>query len=335
MGNELISIKSFVTELKKDIVDSKQQLRNDVTELRSQMVEDFNSKMQLLRSELKAELEKKQDAGATVNEMAGKTKPPVFDGSVSWSVYRLQFEAAAKVNRWNTKAEKATGLVLALRGKAAKLLQTMKDQTDFDAMVKTMELRYGDEHLQEVFRIQLKSRQQKSGETLQELAADIERLARLAYPLATPEFVDVIVTDAFIDGVRDAELKKAIRISGKRKVSEALIYALSYEAARDSAKATYYSRTIDSREEDATQLVRRLVGEAIDERRPQEEDLARLVRRVVEETRDERRPYIRHNKTPFRCWNCNTPGHMQRDCTRVFRGRERQTQGRQNGNREN
>ncbi|XP_055878343.1 uncharacterized protein LOC129924919 [Biomphalaria glabrata] len=108
LGNKLSSIESVVFGLKKDMDDYKQQLRDEVTELRSRMVEDVDSQIQVLRNEMKAGLEKKQYAGATVTEMMGKTKPPVFDGSVSWSVYRLQFEAAAKVNRWNTKAEKAT-----------------------------------------------------------------------------------------------------------------------------------------------------------------------------------------------------------------------------------
>lgn len=40
--------------------------------------------------------------------------------------------------------------------------------------------------------------------------ADIESLARLAYPTLTQEILGVRVTDAIIDGVHDMELKKAI-----------------------------------------------------------------------------------------------------------------------------
>ncbi|XP_055873879.1 uncharacterized protein LOC129924094 [Biomphalaria glabrata] len=94
-----------------------------------------------------------------VHESSGKMKPPVFDGSVSWSVYKKQFDAA--VNKWNSEEEKATALVLSLRGKASELLQSLPNQQDFAALVQAMELRYGDEHLQEVYRVQLKTRQQR------------------------------------------------------------------------------------------------------------------------------------------------------------------------------
>uniref|UniRef100_A0A2C9KJ80 Uncharacterized protein n=1 Tax=Biomphalaria glabrata TaxID=6526 RepID=A0A2C9KJ80_BIOGL len=46
--------------------------------------------------------------------------------------------------------------------------------------------------------------------------ADIERLVRLAYPTLTQEILEVLITDEFIDGIRDPELKKAIRLSAKR-----------------------------------------------------------------------------------------------------------------------
>lgn len=224
---------------------------------------------------------------------AGKMKPPVFDGQVSWAVYKRQFEAAAEINHWTTKEEKATALVLALRGQASELLQTIPDQRDYEALVKALELRYGDEHLQEVYRVQLKTRQQKSGETLQELKADIERLAHLAYPAATPELLEVIATDAFIDALKDLELKKAIRISGKRRSSEALVYALSYEAAKDSSKITHHARNLELEDGSSDHQLRRVIKETIQEQ-------------LAEGRRD------KYGRT--RCWNCDRPGHLQRDC---------------------
>uniref|UniRef100_A0A2C9M5J8 CCHC-type domain-containing protein n=1 Tax=Biomphalaria glabrata TaxID=6526 RepID=A0A2C9M5J8_BIOGL len=157
-----------------------------------------------------------------------------------------------------------------------------------------MELRFGDEHMKEVYRVQLKSRQQKPGETLQELMADIERLARLAYPTLTQEILEVLITDAFIDGVRDPELKKAIRLSGKREASDALVYALSFEAAKDASKTTHFSRGLHVQEEDLTDIIRQVV-ETIDDRRSQQ--------------------MPRPNRPVVHCWNCNAPGHIQRNCT--------------------
>uniref|UniRef100_A0A2C9KZC3 Uncharacterized protein n=1 Tax=Biomphalaria glabrata TaxID=6526 RepID=A0A2C9KZC3_BIOGL len=153
-----------------------------------------------------------------------------------------------------SEEEKATALVLALRGKASEVLQSIPNQQDYAALVQAMELRYGDEHLQEVYRVQLKTRQQRVSETLQELKMDIERLAHLAYSTAAQEFLEVIVPDAFIDAVRDPELKKVIRVSGKRKASEALVYALSYEAAKNASINSHHGRRLEVQEEDLTQV---------------------------------------------------------------------------------
>ncbi|XP_055887459.1 uncharacterized protein LOC129926588 [Biomphalaria glabrata] len=81
------------------------------------------------------------DMTSFVPEVSKKMKAPVFDGSLSWSMYKKQFDAAAKVNKWNSEEEKATSLVLSLRGKASELLQSLPNQQDFAALVQAMELR--------------------------------------------------------------------------------------------------------------------------------------------------------------------------------------------------
>jgi hypothetical protein len=45
-----------------------------------------------------------------------KLKPPPFDGTTSWSMYKKQFEAAAGANNWDDEG-KAVALTLALRGR--------------------------------------------------------------------------------------------------------------------------------------------------------------------------------------------------------------------------
>ncbi|KAJ8954861.1 hypothetical protein NQ318_023425 [Aromia moschata] len=51
-------------------------------------------------------------------------KPPMYDGQSSWSMYRRQFEAAAKANGW-TPQEMATSLVISFRGQALEILQSI------------------------------------------------------------------------------------------------------------------------------------------------------------------------------------------------------------------
>src|SRR5215470_19593816 len=171
-------------------------------------------------------------------------KPPEFNGQVLWSVYKRQFEAAASANHWTTDEQKATALVLALRCPASEVLQTIADQQNYNAIVRAMELRFGNENIQEVHRVQLKTRQQKSGETFQELAMDIERLVHLAYPTRTPDVNEETAVDAFIDAICDPDLKKSARLSGRRKLGEVLTYVLSYVAADDASKPPHRAREL-------------------------------------------------------------------------------------------
>ncbi|KAG5888709.1 hypothetical protein JTB14_035774 [Gonioctena quinquepunctata] len=80
-------------------------------------------------------------------------KPPQFDGKTPWKNYRRQFEAAAKANGWNA-GERAVALTLALRGEATNILQTLtaQEQEDYDQLIKHLELRYGQAHLEHFYK---------------------------------------------------------------------------------------------------------------------------------------------------------------------------------------
>jgi hypothetical protein len=64
----------------------------------------------------------------------------------------------------------------------------VEDQKNYAAFIKALELRYGDHHLSQVYQSQLRARVQKSGENLQEFAADVERLVHLAYTNGPAQF---------------------------------------------------------------------------------------------------------------------------------------------------
>ncbi|KAJ3652279.1 hypothetical protein Zmor_018257 [Zophobas morio] len=93
-----------------------------------------------------------------------------------WSSYKKQIEAAATVNLWKEE-QKAAALVTALRSAALERLQTLYDKniSKCSALTSALELRFGDEHLKQVFATQLKTRTQKVGEFLQEFAAYVKK----------------------------------------------------------------------------------------------------------------------------------------------------------------
>ncbi|KAJ8948000.1 hypothetical protein NQ318_011887 [Aromia moschata] len=165
-------------------------------------------------------------------------KPPTYDGQSSWSMYRRQFEAAAKANGW-TPQEMATSLVISLRGQALEILQSIPEeqQNDYDRIVGALEIRYGHKYLRQVYQSQIKSRQQRTNESLQEYEADIERLVHLAYPQAPKEFLEQIGIQTFIDGLLDTEMQQALRLGRHTTICDALIAALEFKAAKEASRS--------------------------------------------------------------------------------------------------
>ncbi|KAJ8933818.1 hypothetical protein NQ318_022686 [Aromia moschata] len=141
-------------------------------------------------------------------------KPPQFDGKSSWVNYLRQLEAAAKENGWSL-AEKATALTLALRGDATDILQTLslEEQDDYHQLVRHLEMRYGQSHLEHVYHSQLKNRYQKSNESLQEFEANIARIVSLAYSSTPENVMERLAVQSFLDGLRDTETRRALTLA--------------------------------------------------------------------------------------------------------------------------
>ncbi|KAJ8941492.1 hypothetical protein NQ318_006178 [Aromia moschata] len=199
-----------------------------------------------------------------------RMKPPLFDGKSSWVNYLRQFEAAAKANGWSL-AEKATALTLALRGDATDILQTLslEEQDDYHQLVKHLEMRYGQSHLEHVYHSQLKNRYQKSNESLQEFEADIARLVRLAYSSTPENVMERLAVQAFLDGLRDTETRQALTLARPSKLVDALARALEFEAAKESCRRQATIRKMEEDLEEGTcneAEIRRVAKEILDKR---------------------------------------------------------------------
>ncbi|KAJ8958721.1 hypothetical protein NQ318_016449 [Aromia moschata] len=199
-----------------------------------------------------------------------RMKPPQFDGKSSWVNYLRQFEAAARANGWSL-AEKATALTLALRGDATDILQTLslEEQDDYHQLVKHLEMRYGQSHLEHVYHSQLKNRYQKSNESLQEFEADIARLVRLAYSSTPENVMERLAVQAFLDGLRDTETRQALTLARPSKLVDALARALEFEAAKESCRRQATIRKMEEDLEEGTcneAEIRRVAKEILDKR---------------------------------------------------------------------
>ncbi|GBM20740.1 hypothetical protein AVEN_105967-1 [Araneus ventricosus] len=140
-------------------------------------------------------------------------KPLTFNMLTSWTVVKTQFDVVSSTNGWMDSV-KASQLVALLRGSAVEVLQGIPADklTDLTAIEKALESRFGDSHLTQFYRTELKTRRQKPGESLQVLAADVERLMSLAYGECPQDVRDSLAVQNFIDAIKDEEMQLSTRL---------------------------------------------------------------------------------------------------------------------------
>jgi len=120
-----------------------------------------------------------------------------------------------------------------LQSEATDILQTVPAEATYEDIFGAFRDRFGDHQLAAVYRSQLKARVQTSGETLQEFAAAVEQMAPRALVELPVAFIQKGVTYAFIDRLRDREVKRHLLMGGDRTINEALkLEAATGPAAR-------------------------------------------------------------------------------------------------------
>ena len=158
-------------------------------------------------------------------------KVAVFDGKSSFKDYLGQFELAAFANKWD-KQTSAIKLACSLRGSAAALLSDLTPgmKRDYDRLVKALTERFEPENQRELYKAQIKQRIRKRDEPLTELAQDIKRLTRMAYPSAFLDLRDTLSKDCFIEALNDADMELFICQKEPETLDDAVRIALKYEA---------------------------------------------------------------------------------------------------------
>lgn len=220
------------------------------------------------------------------------TEVPVFDGSSSWSIYKIQFDAAVRFNGFDEQRS-ALSLVSALRGNAAEVLQLVGagGSIALGDLVGALELRFGNAHLRQVHSLALSSRRQRRDETLQQLYIDICRLARLAHPEAVDAALEGLIVDAFTSSIQNRETQVAVRMCGKITSQDVLLHALTFEAARTCAS-----------------------GLSVCEIRSPLESTDYGHAGVVAWKGQVRLGTVSGGPTKIRCWKCSRLGHLRSHC---------------------
>ncbi|GFX30546.1 retrovirus-related Pol polyprotein from transposon 412 [Trichonephila clavipes] len=301
-------IESVENKFENKFVDIENKFENKFEDMESKLEAKIFEKVEDVSISFRSDLEKlKQKVmtgqGDEFKFQAPFSKPSIklstYDGKSSWQVYKTQFSIVADANQWDSQT-KACQFAASLRADAADILQTLPEtqRLAFDALVNALELRFGEKCVKDYSRLQLKSRQQKVSETLQELATDVERLSHLAFSDCPTEVREVLALQHFIDGVRDPEIQKALRMADLKDLKGALVFAMKFEAAQQATRKDRHPIRAVNESDTSNSSVERL------ER--QMRSFMNRVESLMSQKAD--------GKKTLKCWTCGREGHLQRSC---------------------
>ena len=125
-------------------------------------------------------------------------------------------------------------LATSLEGPSLSLLGNLSPSTrqGYKELVAALESRFGSAHQQKLHRYKFKTRVRRREESLQELAEDLERSVRLAYPLAPEEMKDLLAKEQFNDALLDGNARLRLKQSRPQSVRAALTLAMELESYR-------------------------------------------------------------------------------------------------------
>ncbi|GBO10564.1 hypothetical protein AVEN_49266-1 [Araneus ventricosus] len=113
--------------------------------------------------------------------------------------------------------------------------------TDLTTIEKALESRFGDSHLTQFYRTELKIRPQNPEESHQVLAADVERLMSLAYAECPLDIRESLAVQFFVDVIRDEETQLSTRLMDFMDFKSALAYSMKFESPKTASKISIHA----------------------------------------------------------------------------------------------
>ena len=251
-----------------------------------------------------------------------KMKAPQYDGTSSWPDYLVQFEMVAELNGWDDYTM-AMYLATSLRGTAQSVLGDLDDhdRRDYGSLIACLNQRFGPENQTEMFRAVLHNRTRQPRETLPDLAHEIRKLVRLAYPTGERTIVETIALEHFIDALSDPDTKWRIQQTRPRTLDQAVRIAVELEAfqaanKQKSTKKAVRAVTFKDSTTESNQEIEEVVNRM---QRLMTEGLQALERQVNELKSDRHAPQNRNSRRPvtYTCYHCGEKGHIRTSCPQL------------------
>jgi len=152
-----------------------------------------------------------------------------YDGTTCLETFLARFNRYAKYLTWDER-DKFYYLSIGLHGDAGQLLWDTDDESTYAGMVKLLRTRFGSVGQKERFRVELRNRCRKPGETIQHLYNDVRRLFSLSYPGQTSDYSSIVARDCFLDALGDDDFRIRILKKDPLNLDAALQLAVTFEA---------------------------------------------------------------------------------------------------------
>ena len=243
------------------------------------------------------------------NRSIDTIKVAQHDGKYSWRDYLVQFELAAHANKWDMLTS-AVKLACSLRGSAQALLSDLTPEVryDYDRLVTALTERFEPENQCEIYKAQMKQRIRKRDESLSELAQDIKRLTRMAYPSAVLDLRDCLSKDCFVEALNDAEMELFICQKEPERLEDAVRIALKYEAFTQGRRKRLMSAKTGIRMQRDEVSQNTIMQNQLRE-------ISANLRELKANSSAGARPGIQTRNTDRPgCFICKDPSHFQREC---------------------
>ena len=129
--------------------------------------------------------------------------------SIGWPAWFRHFRAVADVQGWD-KDQRALQMVSYLDEKAMNVAQELSDRElyDYDALVGLLSARFDPASRVSASRSRFHGRTRRHQEDADMYADSITELCRLGYPQSSPELRQELISEQFVRGQSDPELKK-------------------------------------------------------------------------------------------------------------------------------
>ena len=270
--------------------------------------------------------------------------------NIGWPAWFRHFKAVADVQGWD-KDQRALQMVSYLDEKAMNVAQELSDRElyNYDALVGLLSARFDPASRVSASRSRFHGRTRRHQEDADTYADAITELCRLGYPQSSPELRQELISEQFVRGQSDPELKKylwvVIRTQKEKKLQTLIEVCTDFASLSSSpsmhrpAEQVFALEEDDDQEEEMFAVVDRqrwsTQGAAGPPLSPELQQMFALARRMGYEmrpisrrfdaprqtpgsrqtpNRDYRAPFKPRDYSRTKCFSCGQLGHTQVRC---------------------